>query len=251
MQIKDLIPVPELTSARNALVVSPHPDDAELVAGGTVAVLAGQGAEVTYAMVTDGSMGGFDPGVSEEQVAAVRRNEQSEAAKTLGVQHIEWLGFQDTRVPLPEVVRQPLISLIRKVQPDFVISLDPWLPYEAHPDHRRSAMAVVEACLFAPLPMVQKEDLAQGLMPWQVTGIALALSPKPNTYINIDSTWEKKVQAVKCHRSQFPDWIWNAFYPAILAKSQEYGQQTGAGLAEGFKVLTTTHLHVMVDTWRF
>ena len=122
-----------------------------------VATLAGQGAEVTYAMVTDGSMGGFDPGVSEEQVAAVRRNEQSEAAKTLGVQHIEWLGFQDTRVPLPEVVRQPLISLIRKVQPDFVISLDPWLPYEAHPDHRRSAMAVVEACLFAPLPMVQKD----------------------------------------------------------------------------------------------
>ncbi len=244
------IPVPEINEARNVLVVSPHPDDAELTAGGTIALLAEQGARIIYAMVTDGSRGGLSPNVSEAQVAATRRAEQLEAGEILGVANIMWLGFQDTQVPEPETVREPLISLIRKIQPDFVISLDPWLPYEAHPDHRRASMAAVEACLLAALPMVQPEDMALGLAPWQVTGIALALSVNPNTFIDIDSTWEKKVQALKCHKSQFPGHIWDMFYPLILAKSQEYGRQANARTAEAFKVFTTTHLHIMVDTWK-
>ena len=152
-------------------------------------------------MVTDGAKGGLEPGFSEAQVAAIRRAEQEQAGKVLGVADIIWLGFQDTEVPKPETVREPLISLIREVQPDFVISLDPWLPYEAHPDHRRASMAAVEACLFAGLPMIQPEDMEHGLVPWQVTGIALALSLKPNTFIGIDATWEKKLEAIKCHRS--------------------------------------------------
>lgn len=160
-------------------------------------------------MVTDGAKGGLEPGVSEAQVAAIRRTEQKQAGNILGVADIVWLGFQDTEVPQPEVVRESLISLIREIRPDFVISLDPWLPYEAHPDHRRASMGVVEACLFAGLPMIQPEDLEHGLAPWQVTGIALALSPSPNTFIGIDSTWDKKIEALKCHKSQFPSQIWD------------------------------------------
>ncbi len=245
-----MIPIPELNKARNLLVVSPHPDDAELTVGGTVALLTEQGAKITYALVTDGSKGGLEPNISEEDLAATRRKEQIEAARLLGVQHVEWLGFQDTKVPAPEILRKPLISLIRKIQPDFIVGLDPWLPYEAHPDHRRTSMAVVEACLFAGLPMIQPEDMAHGFQPWQVPGVALALSVRPNTLINIDSTWEKKIQAIKCHKSQFPDQLWNVFYPLILAKSQEYGRQINAKTAEAFKVLTTTHLHIMVDAWK-
>jgi LmbE family N-acetylglucosaminyl deacetylase len=243
------IPIPDLKQAQNVLVVSPHPDDAEIAAGGTIALLAEKGAKITYAMVTDGAKGGLEPGFSEAQVAAIRRAEQEQAGKVLGVADIIWLGFQDTEVPKPETVREPLISLIREVQPDFVISLDPWLPYEAHPDHRRASMAAVEACLFAGLPMIQPEDMEHGLVPWQVTGIALALSLKPNTFIGIDATWEKKLEAIKCHRSQFPGPTWDMFYPLILAKSREYGSNANARVGEAFKVLTTTHLHVMVDTW--
>ncbi len=110
-------------------------------------------------------------------------------------------------------------------------------------------MAAVEACLFSSLPMVQMEDLANGLTPWQVTGIALALSPKPNTFINVEDTWEKKIQSLKCHESQFPQEIWDTFYPIICLKSQEYGKAIGAEKAEAFKVLTAAHLHVMPDTW--
>ncbi|HHW18294.1 MAG TPA: PIG-L family deacetylase [Firmicutes bacterium] len=250
MNIKDLVPIPELRRARNVLVIFPHPDDAELVAGGTVALLTGEGATVTYAPVTDGGMGCFDPRASREEISRLRRKEQAEAAGILGVSHIEWLGFEDGRVPEPETLRKSMVSLIRRVRPDFVITLDPWLPYEAHPDHRRTAMAAVEACLFASFPLAYPEDLDKGFLPWQVTGIALALSTYPNTFINIEKTWDKKIQAILCHRSQFPEEVWNTFFPYILAKSQEYGKEIGAKVAEVFKVLSPTHLHVMVDTWR-
>lgn len=245
-----MLPIPDLMEARNVLVVAPHPDDAEIAAGGTIALLAEKGAKITYAMVTDGSRGGLQPGISEAQMSSIRRAEQEQAGKVLGVADIVWLGFQDTEVPQAEILREPLISLIREIQPDFVITLDPWLPYEAHPDHRRTSMAAVEACLFAGLPMIQPEDLEHGLAPWQVTGIALALSAKPNTFIGIDSSWDKKVQALRCHKSQFPDPVWNMFYPMILAKSEEYGRRANAKTGEAFKVLTTTHLHVMPDTWQ-
>jgi len=98
--------------------------------------------------------------------------------------------------------------------------------------------------------MVQPEDLAQGSGPWQVEGVSLALSPKPNTFIDIDASWEKKLEALKCHESQFPQQIWEAFFPIISAKCEEYGAAIGARRAEAFKTVTPTHLHVMPDTWK-
>jgi len=247
---RNLFPIPLLKKARNVLVVFPHPDDAELTAGGTIALLVEQGASVTYIAVTDGGMGTFDPSMTREEMARIRRKEQSEAAKILGVDHVEWLGFEDGKVPEPEILRRSMVSLIRKVRPDFVFTLDPWLPYESHPDHRRTAMAAVEACLYSPLPLAYPEDMKSGLSPWQVTGIALALSTHPNTIINIEKTWNKKIEALKCHKSQFPEEIWNTFFPYIEAKSREYGKEVGAKTAEAFKVVSPIHLHVMVDTWR-
>jgi len=250
MQMKELLPTPELGEAKNVLVVFPHPDDAEIMAGGTVALLVQKGATVTYAPITDGEMGSFDPRATRNEIRDVRRKEQEEAAKTLGVQNIEWLGFQDGAVPEPEVVRKRVVSLIRAVKPDIVITLDPWMPYEAHPDHRRTAMGTVEACLYAPFPLAYPEDMEKGFMPWQVKGVAMALSTHPNTVVNIDSVWEKKVEALQCHKSQFPGEVWQLFYTALSIKSQEYGKEIGASFGEAFKVLSTTHLHVMVDAWR-
>jgi LmbE family N-acetylglucosaminyl deacetylase len=251
MNPKDLFPVPHLKQARNVLVIFPHPDDAELTAGGTIALLTADGATVTYAAVTDGSMGTFDPLMSREQVSAVRRSEQEEAAAVLGVAHVEWLGFRDGLLPEIEAVRRAIVRVIRKVRPDFVITLDPWLPYEAHPDHRKASMAAVEAVLYAPFPLAYPEDLRDGLVAWQVGGIALALSVRPNTVIGIESTWEAKLKACLCHKSQFPKDIWNSMYlPYLQAKCMEWGHEIGAKVAETFKVMHPYHLHVMVDAWK-
>ncbi|MEX0975367.1 MAG: PIG-L deacetylase family protein [Bacillota bacterium] len=251
MNPKDVIPIPHLRQARNVLVIFPHPDDAELTAGGTVALLSGEGAAVTYAPVTDGSMGTFDPRFSREQIAAVRRREQEDAASMLGVKDIEWLGFRDGFLPDVETLREPMVKLIRRFQPDFVLTLDPWLPYEAHPDHRKTGMAAVEAVIYAAFPLAYPEHLQEGLVPWGVSGIAMALSARPNTFINVESTWDRKIAACLAHKSQFPLDLWNSMYmPYIQAKSMEWGREVGAGVAETFKVMHPYHLHVMVDAWK-
>jgi LmbE family N-acetylglucosaminyl deacetylase len=251
MNPKDVIPVPHLRQAKNVLVIFPHPDDAELTAGGTVALLADEGATVTYAVVTDGGMGTFDPSVSSEQIATVRRKEQGDAASILGVSSVEWLGFKDGFLPDVETLREPMVHLIRKVKPDFVITLDPWLPYEAHPDHRKAAMAAIEASIYAAFPLAYPQHLKEGLAPWGVSGIAMALSVRPNTIINIEPTWDRKIAACLAHKSQFPIELWNTMYmPYIQAKSMEWGHEVGARVAETFKVMHPYHLHVMVDAWK-
>jgi LmbE family N-acetylglucosaminyl deacetylase len=53
------------------LVVMAHPDDAEFGAGGTVGKLVKQGAEVTYVVVTNGSMGSSDRAMSRERLAGI------------------------------------------------------------------------------------------------------------------------------------------------------------------------------------
>jgi LmbE family N-acetylglucosaminyl deacetylase len=251
MDLKDLIPSPKLMEAKNVLVIFPHPDDAELTAGGTVALLTGKGARVTYCATTDGSMGSFDPAVTRERVAEIRKEEQEEAAKVLGVKDVIYLGFPDGFLPDLETVRRKLVAVIRKVRPDFLITLDPWLTYEAHPDHRKTGMAAAEAALYASFPLAYPDDMKEGLRPHSVNGIAFAVSSHPNTVIDVTEAWDRKMSACLCHRSQFPGHIWrNVFAPVLTAKSMEIGRKIGVTYAEDFKVLTTTHLHIMADAWR-
>lgn len=251
MDLKDLIPIPRLHEAKNVLVMFPHPDDAELTAGGTVALLSDGGAEVTYCSATDGSMGAHDPSMTREDVAAIRRQEQTEAASVLAVKDIEWLDFPDGFLPDIEILRQKMVTVIRKVRPDFLITLDPWLPYEAHPDHRKASLAAVEAAIYAAFPLAYPDDMKQGLLPHSVPGIAFVLSAHPNTAIDITGIWDRKMKACLCHKSQFPEPLWSAVVaPYITAKSMEAGRRIGATYAEDFKVVTPIHLHAMVDTWR-
>lgn len=251
MDIKDLIPIPDLLEAKNVLVIFPHPDDAELTAGGTVALLTSKGAKVSYCSATDGSMGSFDPSMTREKIAAIRKEEQVRAAETLGVRDIHWLGFSDGFLPDIETVRRKMVAVIRLVKPDFIITLDPWLTYEAHPDHRKTAMAAVEAAMYAPFPLAYPDDIKEGQEPHSVDGIAFAVSSHPNTVIDITETWERKIAACLCHKSQFQEPVWkNVFGPILTAKSAGIGRKIGAAFGEDFKVMTTTHLHIFADAWQ-
>ena len=70
---------------QRVLVVTPHPDDAEIWCGGTVARWVNEGAEVHYVLCTDGGKGTDKPGVTSQQLAATREQEQLDAARILGV----------------------------------------------------------------------------------------------------------------------------------------------------------------------
>src|SRR5205807_3989992 len=69
------------TAIHRVLVVTAHPDDSEFGAGGTVAKLAREGKEITYAIVTDGSKGSRDRTMTPERLTRIRQAEQGNAAR--------------------------------------------------------------------------------------------------------------------------------------------------------------------------
>ena len=75
----------ELEPVQRALVVSPHPDDAEFGCGGTVARLTQMGKEVCYLVATNGNKGGRDTDMTADYLVNTRQDEQRRAAEVLGV----------------------------------------------------------------------------------------------------------------------------------------------------------------------
>src|SRR3989442_368500 len=80
------------------MVVTEHPDDSEFGAGGTVAKMVKEGREVTYVIVTNGNKGSSDRSMTPERLARIREEEQRNAARTLGVERVEFLGYADGEV---------------------------------------------------------------------------------------------------------------------------------------------------------
>lgn len=249
MDLTKFLPLPGLLDAKSILCIMPHPDDNEIGAGGTIARLTDNGAEVTYLGVTDGGAGTLDPTADRVSIARIRRGEQIAAAAILGVHDLMWLDYPDAAgLPVLEL-RQRIIAAIRQVKPEFVLTVDPWLPYEAHPDHRATGLAAAEAVMLAGFPKIFPDQLEAGLEPHAVTAIAFYATAAPNTFIDIDATWDRKLAALQKHTSQFGGAEWPMLSTYLDLKGQELATHNGGCTrAEAFKVLTSTYLHMCVDT---
>jgi len=250
VSLKDLLPVPPLTKAKRILFVQPHPDDAEWGAGATIATLVAGGAEVVYVTVTDGSWGTTDPNIKPAELAALRREEQAEACRILGVKEVHWLDYPDGQVPAggTPALREPIVRLIRTYKPDTVMGPDPWLPYEAHPDHYNTGLAVAASVIFAGLVPPHR---VEGLEAHSPEMLAMYSTARPNTYVAVDAFWDRKIDAISAHKSQFfgPIWEVGKYYlktqaEELAARGKAAGKVDPAvNLVETFKVLTPLHLH--------
>lgn len=193
---------------RRVLVVVAHPDDAEFSAGGTIAHWTSQGREVRYLIVTDGSKGSADPEMTSPRLIELRREEQREAARLLGVSGVSFLNHEDGYLQPTLQLRRQITAEIRRRRPDTVITSDPtrrWYgrEYINHPDH----LAVGEATLAAVFPSARDhltfpELAAEGLEPHKVREVLLPDREEPDVYVDVSQTFELKLQALQCHRSQ-------------------------------------------------
>jgi LmbE family N-acetylglucosaminyl deacetylase len=102
-------------------VVTAHPDDVDFGAAGTVASWVGQGTRVTYCIVTDGDAGGFDPAVPRSEIPRIRRSEQVEAARILGVNDVRFLGYRDGELEVTHGLRRDISRVIREVRPERML----------------------------------------------------------------------------------------------------------------------------------
>lgn len=256
LELLQMMPVPELLKMRRILCVQPHPDDMEVAAGGTIARLVRSGAVVIYVTVTDGGLGSSDPRDKRQAVRERRRREQEAAARILGVAELRWLDFPDGGQYAEDEVRARILAEIRRFQPEAVITVDPWLPYEGHPDHRKTGLAAVGAALLAGFPRALEGEEAsltgsassgEEAPPPGVQAVVLAATAAPNALVDVTATWEQKMEAIRAHSSQFPDATWPFYEGYFRAKAAQYGKGIGAERAEAFKVLAPTHLHMNPD----
>lgn len=179
-----------------------HPDD-EMHLSGTLALQARAGLEVTVAVACNGNLGGL-PGATTAERAAVRQVEMQAACDLLGVR-LEWLGYGDddfmaqvqSHYPATE---QAFRSLVRRVDPDLLLlpALDDY-----HQHHRAVAELALNASTGAPNPNIPGPEPPSRLVPY-----ALHLPPMPPTpftpaiYVDISTTFELKMAALRCHQSQ-------------------------------------------------
>ena len=190
------------------LVVTAHPDDVDFGASGTIAQMTQAGISVTYCICTDGDAGGFDDTTDRSNIPGIRRAEQTQAAKLCGVNDIHFLGYKDGYLEASHEVQRDIVRVMRKVQPQLVITQSPERNWErlpsSHPDH----MAAGEATARALYPAVRNPyaypelRLEEGLEAWTVTWLWLQGHPEPNHWVDMTETFPTKLQALHSHASQ-------------------------------------------------
>jgi LmbE family N-acetylglucosaminyl deacetylase len=186
------------------LALAPHPDDAEIFCGGTLAKLASEGATIQIVVATDGRKGSFLE--ESDDLAALRAEEVRRAAAALGAAPPVLLGFPDMELDTlrPGVLREQFVRAIRRFRPDIVFAQDPYALHEPHPDHRAVAWAALEAINCAQLPLAYPQHLGEGLQPHLVRekyfyGPEL---PGANKFVDTSAFVDRKIASVAEHRSQ-------------------------------------------------
>jgi LmbE family N-acetylglucosaminyl deacetylase len=188
----------KLEEVRSLLCVQAHPGELEVAAGGTIFKLTQKGCKVFFLTVTEGSKGTMDASYSPLKLMEVRRQEAMDAGRALGV--TEQLFFDDADGACPPVVElcRSIMAVIRALKPQAVLIMDPFRPYEFHPDRIAVAKAAAQAAYLSPMPHYHK-DVGE---PHRIDSIIFHTTNNANTYVNIDDTIEKKREAVFHHASQ-------------------------------------------------
>ncbi|MDP2659436.1 MAG: PIG-L deacetylase family protein [Dehalococcoidia bacterium] len=220
---------------KRVLVVASHPDDAEFTSGGTLAKWAREGADIRYVVCTDGSKGGDDLEIDDVALRDLRESEQRAATEILGVRDVVFLRYPDGDLASAGDLRRSLVVMIRRWRPDILLTWDAWRPYQLHPDHRATGLAAVEAVLAAGNPRRFRELVAEGLPAHRVGEVYLFGTDNPDKRVDISETFERKLKAIACHRSQVSD------VRGVAAQmdgcNRSPGEQQRVSYSEGFKVL--------------
>jgi bacillithiol biosynthesis deacetylase BshB1 len=212
-----------------------HPDDAELVMGGTLARETARGRRVALVDLTRGENG--SRGTPETRAA-----EAAEAARILGVAHRESLGLPDARLAQVPEHKDPVVEALRRLRPEVVI-----LPYwdQRHPDHSMASRIVYDACFLAGLRNYRPE-LGLAFRPRKLV-YALSMTETneaaPSFVVDVTDVWDVKMRAVRAFASQFapgPDETvslpFERFQQAAEANARRHGERIGVKYGEGFLV---------------
>ena len=224
-----------MTLKADILVIGPHADDPEFGIAGTVARWAQEGKKVVYVICTNGDKGTSDIDLAPEKLVKIREEEQREAARVVGALDVVFLGFPDQGLEDTPEFRKEIVRQIRTFQPDIVATTDPYRKYLIHRDHRITGQVTLDAVYpFARDHLAYPDLFAQGYRPHKVKEVLTWGTEDPNYWSDITRTFETKIQALRCHKSQIGNWDFPELYKHLRTKAAEDARGHGFELAEAF-----------------
>ena len=222
------------------LSIGAHPDDAEFLCAGTLALLRRRGWQVHIATMTPGDAGTVE--YSREEISRIRKAEATKGAALLdGTYHC--LECDDIFIMYDRPTLLKTIELVRKVRPRIVFTLS---PSDYMVDHEMASKLAQTACFccgvvnvetpgaepFEPVPYLYYADPVEGKN-------KLGADVKPSTVADITSVMDTKEKMLCCHESQ-RNWLLkhhgiDAYVDAMKALGRKRGAEIGCHFAEGFR----------------
>ena len=160
----------------NILAIGAHPDDIEFGCGGALIKYTQKGHRLFLLVMTGGGMGG---------ASAVRIKEQQASGKILAAEKIFWGGYEDTHLIVDTELIGKIEAVIAEVKPDFIFCN---FPDDTHQDHRHLAQAIMSATRYIRNVLFYEGPTTQNF--------------NPQVFVDISDTLERKVEALKAHKSQ-------------------------------------------------
>jgi N-acetylglucosamine malate deacetylase 1 len=220
------------------LVISAHPDDAELCCGGTVAAHIAAGKKVGFVDLTRGELG--TRGTPE-----IRLQEAEDAARILGLSLRDNLGMRDGFFKIDEDHLLQVVQKIRQYRPDILLTN---AIGDRHPDHGRAAQLVKEAFFLAGLRKIETRQEGAAQEAWRPAHLYHFIQSnylQPDFVVDVSAHWDTKMAAVKAFKSQFHDpnsqepetfISSDRFMQFIDSRGREWGHAIGVTHGEGFLV---------------
>jgi N-acetylglucosamine malate deacetylase 1 len=176
------------------LVFAPHPDDAELGMGATIATLIQAGREVVVVDLSDGEP---TPYGSVE----TRRRETADASKALALRHRRQMTFVNRQITHDLASRHALAAVIREIRPRVLFA--PYSP-DAHPDHVAATRLIEDARFDAKLTQSDipgEPHHAEKIIYYYCTHLRIHIDP--SFALDVSEWYGRKTAALEAYQSQF------------------------------------------------
>jgi LmbE family N-acetylglucosaminyl deacetylase len=223
------------------MIIVAHPDDADFGPAATAARWIDAGSEGWLVCCTSGDQGGEDPDADPLALAALREQEQRAAAAIVGYAGVTFLHQPDGALANDLALRELLVREIRTFRPDAVLATDPeTLVYRDgginHTDHRAAGLAAIDAVYPAARnPMAFPHLARSGLAAHRVRRIYLFWSEQDNTWFDVSSTVDRRIDALRAHASQIQNM--DRLAGRIRESAAEDGAVIGSTAAEAFRLV--------------
>jgi LmbE family N-acetylglucosaminyl deacetylase len=215
------------------LAFGAHPDDIEVLCGGTLAKYYKQGHKVSIAIATNGGAG--HPTMAPKEIIEIRKKEAAEAAKVIDAE-LYWLGIDDQFLIDDRETRIIFINAIRKSKPDVILTSH---FNDYHHDHRMTGELVFKTIVSAHLPGVKTEvEPCESIPVLYYYDSLNGLNFIPDIYTDITDTLDVKKEMLSKHESQLAamrEILKADLYGIIEINAMYRGLQCNARYAEGFK----------------